>query len=191
MSNRSFAILILVIAIVFSVPLFKSLSSSKPKETEVGKSQAKQGENHIPRGKTHEPYKTDLPSSGPHYADADAPTQWGVYIQEVPDEVFLHNEEHGGVIVAYKPDLSADQLKKLQALFAPPYSNKEFSPVKAIVTPRTTNTKAIQMAAWTVTLNLDKYDEAKIKKFYLQNVVKRGPEGTAGPNNTPINQAAQ
>lgn len=161
----------------------------KPKEAIIGVSHDEQESKHIAQGQTHEPYNSNPPSSGPHYADETAPTSWGVYIQEVPDEVFIHNEEHGGVIISYKPDLPVDQVKKLQALFAPPYSDKGFKPTKAIVTPRSLNTKPIQLASWTYTLDLDQYDEAAIKKFYLQHVGK-APEAAAGPTNTPINEAA-
>lgn len=188
MSNKVFIGLIAILV----VGAFGSITvkqKSKPKEAIIGVSHKEEGRNHIPQGQSHEPYNSDPASSGPHYADSSAPTPWGVYTQEVPEEVFLHNEEHGGVVITYKPDLPADQLKKLQALFAPPYSNKDFSPSKAIVTPRSKNTKAIELASWTWTLSLDQYDEATIMKFYLQHV-GQSPEPAAGPSNTPINQAA-
>ncbi len=99
--------------------------------------------------------------------------------------------EHGGVVVTYSPDiLSKDDLSKLQSLFAPPYSNKDFSPRKAIVTPRAKNTNAIQLAAWNYTLSLDKYDEEMIIKFFTQHAGK-APEPLGGPDNTLINQASE
>lgn len=154
----------------------------------LGVEHSNQGQQHISRGEKHKAYNSDPASSGPHYADQGAPTAWGVYTEEVPEEVFLHNEEHGGVIITYNPTLPADQIKKLQSLFAPPYSNAKFVPSKAIVTPRTKNQKPIQLASWTRTLNLDSYDENALMKFYLTNVGK-SPEAGAGPNNRPINQA--
>ena len=189
MSNKVFAIVILVLVAGFGGYIVIS-QSSKPKEATVGVQHKEQGKNHIAQGQTHEPYNSSPASSGSHYADANAPTPWGVYTQEVPEEVFLHNEEHGGVIITYKPDLPKNQLKKLQKLFAPPYSNQDFKPNKAIVTPRSKNTKAIELASWRWTLSLGQYDEATITKFYLQHVGK-SPEPAAGPNNTPINQARE
>jgi hypothetical protein len=189
MSNKVFAIVILVLVIGVGGYVFVS-QSSKPKEAIIGTEHADQGAKHIAQGQSHEPYNSSPASSGPHYADASAPTPWGVYTQQVPEEVFLHNEEHGGVVIAYKPDLPKEQLEKLQKLFAPPYSNKDFSPSKAIVTPRSKNTKAIELASWRWTLSLDQYDEATIMKFYLQHVGK-SPEPGAGPNNAPINQAKE
>ncbi len=189
MSNKVFYGIIIILAVGF-VGIFAISQKGKPKEATIGIQHAKQGENHIAEGQPHAAYNSDPASSGPHYANAQAPASWGVYTQEIPDEFFLHNEEHGGVIVTYNPKLlPADQLKKLQALFAPPYSNKDFSPSKAIVTLRAKDMHTIELASWTWTLNLDKYDEATLMKYYLQHV-SHSPEPAAGPNNRPINQAA-
>lgn len=188
MSNKVF-VAIIGILIVGSIGAIVLARRNEPKEAIIGVQHEEQGRNHIAPGQSHEPYSSEPASSGPHYANAQAPAPWGVYTQEVPEEVFLHNEEHGGVAITYKPDLPKDQLEKLQALFASPYSNKDFSPSKAIVTPRSKNTKAIELASWTWTLSLDQYDEATIIKFYLQHVGK-SPEPAAGPTNAPINQAA-
>lgn len=188
MSNKAFIGIIVTLLVAGGAYIFIT-QKNKPKEVILGVSHTNQGQNHIAQGEKHDPYNSDPASSGPHYSANTAPTPWGVYVQEVPEEVFVHNEEHGGVVITYRPDLSADQLKKLQALFAPPYSNSSFKPNKAVVAPRSKNTHAIELAAWTWTLNLDSYDEATITKFYLQHVGK-APEVGAGPNNAPINQAA-
>lgn len=187
MSNRFFAILIFVL-VVGTGGYIVLRQNSKPKETVLGTQHTVLESKHIGRGQPHSEYNSSPASSGPHYADEGAPISWGIYTDEVPEEVFIHNQEHGGVIITHQPTLPADQLKKLQALFAPPYSNKEFKPIKAIVTPRAKNTFPIQLAGWGYTLDLKQYDEESIMKFYLQRVGK-APEAGAGPTNTPINQA--
>lgn len=190
MSNKGFWIIIIVLVGGFGGFTIMS-KAGKPKEAIVGVQHADQGAKHIAQGSKHETYNSVPASSGSHYADASAPTQWGVYTQEVPPEVYLHNEEHGGVVITYNPKLlPAEDLKKLQSLFALPYSNKKFSPTKAIVTPRAENTHALQLTGWRYTLNLDKYDEATLMKFYLQRVGK-SPESMAGPSGAPINQARE
>ena len=185
--------LILISAGVFVVGfagLIAVRQISKTDQAIVGVQHASQGQEHIKQGQPHDAYNSDPASSGPHYADASSPAEWGVYDKEVPEEVFIHNEEHGGVIITYQPDLlPKEQLQKLQALFASPYSNKSFLPKKAIVTPRSKNTSAIQLAAWTYTLNLNSYDEATIIKFFTQHAGK-SPEPLAGPYNIPINLTA-
>lgn len=186
MSSKVFIGFILVAIVgIFGFAVFKQ--KSKPAAPRLGTEHPSQGQNHIAQGQKHDAYNSSPASSGPHYADSSAPTSWGVYTQQVPEEVFLHNEEHGGVIITYKPDLPADQVKKLQLLFAPPYSNAKFSPSKAIVTPRSKNTKPIELASWRRTLSLDSYDENTIMQYYLTNIGK-SPEAGAGPSNTPINQ---
>lgn len=189
MSNKIFIGIIALLVVGF-VGFVVLSGKNSPKQPALGTGHKDKGANHIQRGSTHPAYNSNPPSSGWHYSDSNAPVQWGVYTKEVLDEEFLHNEEHGGVIITYRPDLPAGQIKKLQALFAPPYSNPKFKPSKAVVTPRSKNTKPIGLAAWGYTLNLDNYDEQKIKDFYLQRVGK-APEPAAGPFNTPINQAAE
>lgn len=189
MSNKIFIGLIVALIVGMGVFVF-ARQSHKPKESTIGVSHTSLGGQHIARGQSHSAYNSAPPCSGWHYSDASAPTLWGVYTQQVPDEVFLHNEEHGGVAITYKPDLPADQIKKLQDLFAPPYSDTSFKPSKAIVTPRSKDTHPIELAAWTYTLNLDSFDQATLEKFYLQHEGK-SPEPAAGPTNSPINQARQ
>lgn len=181
----SITVLIVAIATIITVNRV-----SKSQEEILGTRHESQGEKHIAMNEQHVAYNSDLPSSGPHYADASAPTEWGVYIEEIADEVFIHNEEHGGVIIAYNPDILSDtDLVKLRALFTQPFSNKDFSPKKFVLMPRSKNTSAIQLASWTYTLNLKNYDEAMIIKFFDQHAGE-APEGLAGPKNEPINQVS-
>lgn len=184
MSNKTFIIVILAVILGFGGYLAFN-QKSKPKEVLLGINHPDQGQEHIAQGKKHQAYNSDPASSGPHYSDTNAPAPWGVYTQQVPEEVFVHNEEHGGIIITYSPQLlAADQLKKIQKLVLPPYSNKDFTPSKMLVTPRFKNTHAIEIASWRYTLNLDNYDEATIIKYYRQHI-GQSPESSAGPTNTP------
>jgi len=59
-----------------------------------------QGHLHIPTPDfPHAPYLSDPPTSGPHTPYV-AP--WGIYTQQVRDEVLLHNLEHGGVVLGHR-----------------------------------------------------------------------------------------
>jgi hypothetical protein len=187
MSNKTFAIVILVLALGAG-GFFIINQSNKPTEAIIGVKHDNQGQDHITRGQKHKDYNSAPASSGPHYNDAGAPAPWGAYTMEVPQEVFVHNEEHGGIVVTYNPKLlTTAEISKLQKLFTSPYSNNSFAPSKALVTPRANATHAIELAAWTVTFNMDTYNEATLKKFYLQHV-SQSPEATAGPSNTPVIQ---
>jgi hypothetical protein len=177
--------LIIIFGVIFAI------SSNKTKSPPtLGVKHSNQGQTHIQRGQSHPAYNSDPPSSGWHYNDEGAPVPWGAYIQEVPDEVFVHNEEHGGVIITYKPSLPKDQIAKLQKLFTSPYSDPSFKPNRVVVTPRAKNSKPIEMAAWTYTFSLDSFDQTKLEQFYLQHV-GHGPETGVGPFNTPTIQTSQ
>jgi len=58
-----------------------------------------QGQAHIAVGAAHDPYNSNPPTSGPHYAE---PADWGVYDRELPDEQLIHNLEHGHVWLSYR-----------------------------------------------------------------------------------------
>jgi hypothetical protein len=185
-----FAIIATTIIIVF-VGALVVIKLNQPQETPLGTKHPDQGQQHVTQGQSHIAYNSDLPSSGPHYADASAPIDWGIYTEPVKPEVFLHNMEHGGVVITYSPSLlPKDQVRQLQTLFAPPYDNKTFKPARFLLFPSPTNSKAIQLASWNWTFNLDSYDASLITKFYLQHGGK-APEFSAGPKNTPINQTSR
>lgn len=187
MSNKTFLILIIAVALGFGGYIVYH-STSTPKEAILGVQHANQGQDHILRGKSHSAYNSSPASSGPHYNDQGAPAPWGAYTQEVPQEVFIHNEEHGGVVITYNPDLlPASDVAKLQKLFTSPYSDSSFNPNKGLVTPRKDDKHAIEIASWTYTLNLDKYDQSILEKYYLQHV-GQAPENGAGPSNVPAVQ---
>lgn len=192
MSNRMF-IGLLAILLGGTVVLFASNHKHAQLQALVGvATHSSQGNRHIAEGSKHTAYNSDLPSSGSHYQDAYSPAQWGSYTQELPPEIFLHNEEHGGIVIAYKPNLASDLVEKLKKLFATPSLDKNFSAGKFILMPRVANKQPIELASWTRTYDLNSFDETKIEEFYRQNVGnKRAPESRAGPTNKPINQVSQ
>ncbi len=117
-----------------------------------------QGREHIPEGSAHDPYNSNVPTSGPHYAkEAD----WGVYDQELPDEQLVHNLEHGGIWISYTK-LSDDERRQLTAL-AKAY------PQTVIMTPRAKNENRIVLASWGRLMKFDRIDEQKIRDFIRSN----------------------
>jgi hypothetical protein len=56
------------------------------------------GQQHVQQG-TPIPYEDSPPTSGPHWPIV---AKWGVYSEEVAAEVFVHNLEHGGVVILYR-----------------------------------------------------------------------------------------
>lgn len=124
-----------------------------------------QGRNHIAVGAEHPPYNSNPPTSGQHWPQ---PAPWGIYDEEQPDEQLVHNLEHGGVNVFYKPDLPKDQLARLED-FVRSYR------VKVILAPRSANDSLVALTSWNHILKLNEFDEEKIKSFIKTNR-NRGPE---------------
>lgn len=150
-----------------------------PQEPTVGTQHPSLGQQHLQQiDAKHEAYNSQLPSSGPHYVQ---PAPWGIKTEAVPDEQLIHNEEHGGIVIAYKPDLPQDQIAKLQQLASnltstdSPQAVKGF---KVLMFPRAKNDKPIELASWTYTLDLDQVNEQQIKTFYRQHLNK-SPEPRA------------
>jgi len=126
------------------------------------------GREHIQNGATHSQYNSNPPTSGWHYSQ---PANFGVYKQELPDENILHNLEHGGIWISYKPDIDEDIKSKLEDIG----KNNSGS---VVVSPRAANDSNIAVASWGRLLKLDNIDENQIKLFIKMNK-NRSPEPLA------------
>lgn len=148
-------------------------NKSEPPKPRLGIEQPDEGREHIAAGQKAT-YKNKIPTSGPHAEGVP----WQAYDQQVPDENIIHNMEHGGVVVSYRPDLDAATVQKLKGLFTKPYAVNKFSPTKAVVMPREGQEKPIVIASWNRILELDSYDQQTLIDYYLGNIGK-SPEPTA------------
>lgn len=133
----------------------------------VGEEFPELSRSHIEVGAGHEPYNSNPPTSGPHWA---TPADWGVYPGAMVDEQLVHNLEHGGIWISYK-SIDADTLAKLEAI-------AKANPGSVIMSSRDVNDSPIALASWTRLLKLDSYDETKILDFIRANKNK-SPEPLA------------
>lgn len=117
-----------------------------------------QGQTHIEIRATHPAYNSNPPTSGPHYVK---PADWGVYETELPDEQLVHNLEHGGIWISYT-GINPETKRAIEN-----FAKKH--PDKIIVTPRTKNDSAIELASWTRLLKLDAFDETAAAAFVNAN----------------------
>jgi hypothetical protein len=122
---------------------------------------ANQGSVHIQRGQNHPPYNSKPPTSGWHYADAVAP--WGISANAIPDEVQVHNLEHGGIMVQYDcPSGCPDMVSKLENIV-------RSYPSKVVLAPYPGIGRPIALTSWTKLAYLDDVDEGFIRKFIADN----------------------
>lgn len=124
-----------------------------------------QGRDHVPPGQPHPPYNSNPPASGWHYGTT---SPWGFHNEELPDELVIHNLEHGGIWITYK---SADDTEVVDRLLA---LSRRF-PRKIIITLRTKNDSRIAVVAWDHVVKLDHYDEQQIIDF-INRFKNKGPE---------------
>ncbi|MBV8086540.1 MAG: DUF3105 domain-containing protein [Chloroflexi bacterium] len=116
-------------------------------------------------------YAQTPPNHGDHYP---TPMPWGAYDTALPEGRFVHNLEHGGIDVLYRPDAPADLVNQLNALVNS-LPKEKFGEVKLVVTPYAKATHTINLVAWDWEEDLDAYDFNAIKAFYDAHVDK-GPE---------------
>ena len=117
-----------------------------------------QGADHISQSQTHPDYNSVPATSGWHYGDASAPVPWGVHGDALPDEILVHNLEHGGVGIHYNcPEGCAElisQLKKIADRMG-----------KVILSPYPGMETKIALTAWTFLDTFDEFDKDRIEDF--------------------------
>ena len=119
----------------------------------------------------HPPYNSNPPTSGWHTGGNIGP--WGVTPQPIPDEITVHNLEHGGVIIHYRQDLNTATVDQLTTLTR---QLQQQSPcILLIPRPADKLDKPIAVTAWTWLMKLDSFDAAAIGTFFRKHV-DQGPE---------------
>lgn len=178
MNARFIIILVVVVGVLFGIFYFGGGTPDKADPINnsgneyAGTKHEDQGQSHIAEGAEHAPYNSNPPSSGPHHS---SPAEWGVYEEPIADETLVHNLEHGGIVIAYKPDIGEEKISQLKEIFNRLPESERFGTIKAVLVPRAANSQPVQLAAWTYTLELDEVNEEAIRGFY-QNHIDKGPE---------------
>jgi len=154
---------------------------------EPPKSFPMEGRTHVSYPQTVS-YKTDPPTSGNHYIgsptlpagqqrpDLTAPTSTGVHDTQIPNEVQVHNLEHGHVLIQYQPNVAPAVIPRLQAL-----ASKDSSWV--IVAPRQNATAKIAFTAWTIKQVCNdptNPNMIKVAQTFIDRFKNQGPESIPG-----------
>lgn len=124
-----------------------------------------QGRDHVGPGQPHPPYNSNPPTSGWHYGTT-AP--WGFHNTALPDELIIHNLEHGGIWISYKDENDSEVVDALVALA------RQF-PRKVIMTHRSANDTRLAVAAWGRLMKLERFDRDAIVDF-INRFKNKGPE---------------
>jgi hypothetical protein len=140
-------------------------NQEKLSKSMMGEKMADEGAVHIARDKAHAPYKSNPPTSGPHWVGVAGP---GIKDKPVPDELVLHSMEHGAVVVWYREDLEPSEIEKIKIAFNESSGKKIMLSRKDLDVP-------VALTSWGYLLKLQTVDEAKIKEFIETNN-DRAPE---------------
>jgi hypothetical protein len=172
-----------VLAVAAIVWLAMSLSARTPGEAQATNAEISAQEVNVPsEGAAHIPvgqkgtYQHYPPSSGPHWNErAVAPIAWGVYSEPVPAEAFVHNLEHGGIVILYNcPEGCPDTVESLET-FAAQVPQSRFGTQKVVISPDPQIPTKVVALAWTRELDLTDFDQARLLEFY-KRWVDAGPE---------------
>jgi hypothetical protein len=136
-----------------------------------------EGAQHVPVGE-QVTYVANPPASGSHWsAGGIAPVAAGFYETAVEEEQWVHNLEHGYVVILYDcaGACSAALLEELQDFFdsAPP--GAVFGNTKLVIAPYEGLPFLLTAVAWDRQLHLEDFDEATLLDFY-GTYVDQGPE---------------
>lgn len=138
-----------------------------------GRQMPDEGQVHIPgdrAGVYTSPYP---PTSGQHRGSTWA--DWEIYDDPMPPEVFVHNLEHGGIVLLYRCDRPCPEtvaaLRDLYKTFPKAKNGR----VKMVVAPDPKIRTPIAILAWTWLDELPALDRERVLRFYRAHV-DRGPE---------------
>jgi hypothetical protein len=150
-----------------------SLPSGTLQETNrPGRAVPDEGSSHVrigtPVERLHRP-----PASGPHYPIL---LPRGVYPTEQDEGLWVHNLEHGYIVLLYScPTACPELLAQLQGFYDRAPTSAEYGYQKLLVLPYSGLTGRLAIVAWNRIDELEQYDEQRLLRFY-QAYHDRGPE---------------
>lgn len=168
-------VVVLLVVVVLAALTVWIISYSRSREKNLpGVYYPPVGQEHIVlNAELPKPYISNPPSSGAHF---QSPASWGIYDYEVNDKIFVHNLEHGGIWIAYKPTVSVKVVDDLKAIV------NEFGGSKIVMAPRSANDADIAIVAWSRVFKfnvsggiLTDQEKEGVRSFY-KAFKNRGPE---------------
>lgn len=131
-----------------------------------------EGTQHIAAGADGE-YDHYPPSSGEHYGQV---ADWGIYSEPVPPEYWVHNLEHGGIVLLYQCAATCPEIEdQLTAWLKTVPTDAVFNSVKLVVSPNARIGSSFIALAWGHELDLSVWDGDRLLEFY-ETYVNQGPE---------------
>ena len=129
-------------------------------------------------------YNSVPPTSGDHWS---TPVRCGFYIEQVPDELIVHNMEHSNIVVSYNLSSRAD-VDSLRDVYngLPEFWRDHFTVVRPY---KKIDEGRVALSAWGVLDNMDGVDRGRIVQFFEHYVGRLGPEGAIPCRGTQDNNS--
>ena len=162
--------LLVVFIVGLTLPSFlPTTGRSVPRDTRGGPGEhpTVQVQEHILQGQSHPPYSSIPATSGWHF---EFPALWDIYQSPLPDELTVHNLEHGGVAILYDTD-NEELIVQLENLAR----QQRRYPCYLIVAPYPSMQNTIALTAWGAILYFKDYDEGPMQEF-IDFYRNQGPE---------------
>jgi len=146
--------LLLVLA-VHTVGCGDSQQSTEPGESREVRLPEQPYSTHVELGESHPTYNSIPATSGWH---SGFTAKWGVHDTLIPDEVLVHNLEHGGVGIHYDCPAGCPALVQSLEGISGRYG-------KVVMSPYPDMGITIALTAWTFSDRFDEFDEVRITDF--------------------------
>lgn len=126
-------------------------------------------------------YETDPPTSGRHVGQLAAP---GVSDLAIPDEIAVHQMEHGYVVVWYNCNaasgLTGEACTELRNDLSAIVQPSAQANVNVVMSPDPTMEHRIALTAWQYMDTMEEVDRERIQAFFDAFECNYDPEGTCG-----------
>jgi hypothetical protein len=146
----------------------------------VGTPVANEGWVHVPEGSVVT-YRNNPPASGSHYP------VWARYQEHasaVARPYWVHNLEHGAIVLLYRPDAPAAVVSALQAAYRSLPNDSICGHKRALLTPDPLLAQPVAVVAADFVLLADSVDAQALRDFTSAHR-GRGPEAECGDGSRP------
>jgi hypothetical protein len=139
-----------------------------------------EGWAHVPEG-TAIAYRHNPPASGPHYP---VWARWELFTTTLARGYWVHNVEHGGVVLLHRPDAPASVITALHDAYRSLPADPACGHTRALLTPDPLLDRQVAVVAADAVLRGDCVDAAAIRQFTSARR-GRGPEDICAPGPRP------
>lgn len=139
-----------------------------------------EGWNHVPEGSVIN-YANNPPASGPHYP---VWLRYAEYAQAMPRGYWVHNLEHGAIVVLYRPDAPAAVIGQITDAFRSIPNDPQCGHRRALLTPDPLLPRLTAVVAADFVLSSDTVDAQAVRDFATARR-GHGPEQVCEPGTRP------